>query len=205
MTAKERRGRAVVRTEEWLILLDGESYPVQVSFKKMKTVRLRIVAGGQIRLSAPKGIDRHWLEQFLREREQWILEHMELQKNVPAVKGHANTPLTAKERREALAYLMPMVERWYPIVAAYGVSMPRVTVRRMSSRYGSCSVGRGRITLAEILLHVPKECAEYVVFHELTHFLYPNHGKEFYQFIEKYMPDYRQREKQLKQRNKNKA
>ena len=83
--------------------------------------------------------------------------------------------------------------------------MPHVTVRRMSSRYGSCSVGRGRITLAEILLHVPKECAEYVVFHELTHFLYPNHGKEFYQFIEKYMPDYRQREKQLKQRNKNKA
>ena len=41
--------------------------------------------------------------------------------------------------------------------------------------------------------------AEYVVFHELTHFLYPNHGKEFYQFIEKHMPDYRQREKQLRQ------
>ena len=83
--------------------------------------------------------------------------------------------------------------------------MPYVTVRRMSSRYGSCSVGRGRITLAEILLHVPKDCAEYVVFHELTHFLYPNHGKEFYRFIEKHMPDYRQREKQLRQINKNKA
>ena len=160
MTAKEHRGRAAVRTEEWLISLDGESYPVQVSFKKMKTVRLRIVAGGQIRLSAPKGIDRHWLEQFLRERQQWILKHMELQKNVPAVKHAENTPLTVKERREALAYLMPMVERWYPIVAAYGVPIPHVTVRRMSSRYGSCSVGRGRITLAEFLLHVPKDCAE---------------------------------------------
>ena len=208
MTAKKHRGRAAVRTEEWLISLDGESYPVQVSFKKMKTVRLRIVAGGQIRLSAPHRTNREWLEHFLKEREQWILEQIEKMQRIPHTemeKAKSMPPLTTKERREALAYLLPLVEKWYPVVAFHGVPMPHVTVRRMSSRYGSCSGGRGRITLAEILLHEPKDYAEYVVFHELTHFLYPNHGKEFYRFIEKHMPDYRQREKQLRQINKKKA
>lgn len=203
-----RCGQKTVKNEEWHVRLGNQFRPVRVTFKHMKTVRLRIVIGGQIRLSAPHRTNREWLEHFLKEREQWILEQIEKMQRIPHTemeKAKSMPPLTTKERREALAYLLPLVEKWYPVVAFHGVSMPHVTVRRMSSRYGSCSVGRGRITLAEILLNVPKECAEYVVFHELTHFLYPNHGKEFYQFIEKYMPDYRQREKQLKQRNKNKA
>ena len=166
----------------------------------MKTVRLRVVAGGQIRLSAPYRTSRVWLEQFLRDREEWIRANVEKmsQKSVSEESADAaGKTMTEAERRQALAYLMPMVEKWYPVVASHGVSMPHVTVRRMSSRYGSCSVGRGRITLAAVLLDVPKECAEYVVLHELTHFLHPNHGREFYQFIEKHMPDYKRREKLL--------
>ncbi len=191
-----------IRTERWQVILNGQSYEVQVSFKKMKTVRLRVVAGGQISLSAPRGTDRRWLEQFIQEREQWICDNVEKMSYLPATDSKEQVPLTAAERREALTYLMPLVEQWYPVVEAHGIPMPRVTVRRMRSRYGSCSVGRGRITLASMLLHVPRECAEYVVLHELTHFLYPNHGKDFYQFIERYMPDFRQREKQLKQVSK---
>lgn len=184
--------------ETWNIALNGQTYQVLVTFKQMKTVRLRVVAGGQIRLSAPHRTSRAWLEQFLREREDWILTNVGKMSH-QSLKVTEQKTLTVAQRKEALAYLMPMVEKWYPVVAARGISMPHVTVRRMRSRYGSCSVGRGRITLAEILLHVPKECAEYVVLHELAHFLYPNHGREFYQFVETYMPDYRQRENRLKQ------
>ena len=189
------------KSEIWTLIFQGKPYEVWVTFKKMKTVRLRVVSGGQIKLSAPYRTSRVWLEQFLKEREEWILTHVELmtQQQSDADPKASKEPLTATERREASAYLMPMVEKWYPVVASHGIAMPHVTVRRMSSRYGSCSVSRGRITLASMLLQVPAECAEYVVLHELTHFLYPNHGTGFYQFIERHMPDYRQREKQLKQ------
>lgn len=182
--------------------LGDQSYPIQVSFKKMKTVRLRVVAGGQVRLSAPRGTDRGWLKQFLQERQEWIISNIEKMNRLPVRSDKKEAPLTSAERREALAYLMPLVEKWYPVVAAQGILMPHVTVRRMRSRYGSCSVGRGRITLASLLLEVPIECAEYVVLHELTHFLYPDHGREFYRFIEQYMPDWRGRERLLKQTSK---
>ena len=188
--------------ERWTMQIQDKSYEVQVTFKKMKTVRLRVVAGGQIRLSAPYRTSRVWLEQFLWNREEWIRVNVEKMSQIPVSDGSTGTAvkaMTGEERREALAYLMPIVEKWYPVVAAHGVAMPHVTVRRMSSRYGSCSVGRSRITLAAVLLQVPRECAEYVVLHELTHFLYPNHGRAFYQFIEAHMPDYKQREKRLKE------
>lgn len=193
------------RKEIWQIPLGGQTCPIQVTFRRMKTVRLRVVVGGEIRLSAPYGTDRRWLESFVWEREKWILEHVEKMGRIQSMDKNAGipmTPLTAAERREAREILIPMVEKWYPVVAQHGVSMPHVTVRRMKTCYGSCSVGRGRITLASLLTKVPVECAEYVVLHELTHFLYPNHGKDFYRFIETHMPDYRQREIQLKKASK---
>ena len=197
MTVKTCQKRDAHKTELWTMLLGGKKHQVQVSFKKIKTVRLRVVAGGQIRLSAPHRTDRAWLEHFLQTRESWIVTNVEkMSQKRPA--GAEQLPLTAVERREALDHLLPLVEKWHPVVAAYGIPMPRVTVRRMRSRYGSCSVGRGRITLAAVLLEVPKECAEYVVLHELTHFLYPDHGHDFYRFIEEHMLDWRQRELLLK-------
>lgn len=50
-----------------------------------------------------------------------------------------------------------------------------------------------------MLLNVPRSCAEYVVLHELAHFLYPNHSRSFYDFIAGYMPDWQERERLLKQ------
>ncbi|EAH9761834.1 M48 family peptidase, partial [Campylobacter jejuni] len=38
---------------------------------------------------------------------------------------------------------------------------------------------------------------EYVILHEICHLKFPNHSKEFYDFIEYFMSDFRQREKEF--------
>lgn len=185
--------------ETWHLSLHNQSYEIAVTYKNMKSVRLRVVRGGQIRLSAPFGISRTWLERFLREREDWIMENVrKMQEKSEEEAGKEEwPPFTEDQRRQVLQYLQPMVDAWYPVVQAYGAARPRVTIRRMKTRYGSCSVNSSRITLNDILMFAPRECAEYVVLHELAHFLHPNHGKAFYQFIERYMPDWKEREKVL--------
>ena len=45
----------------------------------------------------------------------------------------------------------------------------------------------------------PKEAIDYVVVHELAHIKHHNHQKEFYDFIEEILPDYKERNKLLKQ------
>jgi hypothetical protein len=181
----------------WNVKLNGTLYEIQVTYKKMKSIRLRVMPGGLLLLSAPSGTPKEQLEPFLWERTGWIEYHVNEMKEKKA--AEKLPPLSAVEKKEALAYLQPLVDAWYPVVAARGIERPQVSVRAMRTRFGSCSVGRGRITLNVMLLNVPRSCAEYVVLHELAHFLYPNHSRSFYDFIAGYMPDWQERERLLKQ------
>ena len=47
-------------------------------------------------------------------------------------------------------------------------------------------------------MQYPESAIDYVVVHELAHIRYKNHGKEFYAFIETYLPDYKERVALLK-------
>lgn len=56
----------------------------------------------------------------------------------------------------------------------------------------------GRLTLDSGLVNVLKELGEFVIVHELVHMLAPNRGKLFKSFMHAYMPDWVEREAQLK-------
>lgn len=79
------------------------------------------------------------------------------------------------------------------MLADYRLEYPRIKMRTMKSRWGSCIPAKHQITLNKLLIHYPRECIEYVVLHEFVHFIQPNHSQAFYHIIENYMPDYRQR------------
>ncbi|MGN1402956.1 MAG: M48 family metallopeptidase [Ruminococcus sp.] len=80
----------------------------------------------------------------------------------------------------------------YPVFAAHEVQFPEIRFRAMVSQWGNCRPQRGVLTFNTRLLAAPVRCMEYVVIHEFTHFLYPNHSRQFYQFIEAELPDWKQ-------------
>ena len=86
-----------------------------------------------------------------------------------------------------------ILEELYPLFRKYGVAMPALRIRDMETRWGSCLVKKGIITLNKHLIEAPRNCIEYVVMHELCHFIYPNHSKQFYSFLSMLMPDWRER------------
>ncbi len=102
-------------------------------------------------------------------------------------------------RKESLKVLNTQVEKLYPIVEKYKVNRPIVMLRKMKTLWGSCSPQRGIITFNQYLTKATPACIEYVVLHELIHFLYPNHSKQFYDFLSNYMPDWKERKKILDQ------
>lgn len=78
----------------------------------------------------------------------------------------------------------------------YELNEPQLKIRRMKTRWGSLSK-KGNLTLNVDLIRAPKECIEYVITHELCHLKYHNHGSDFYDFLEKIMPDWKQRKHKL--------
>ncbi len=74
----------------------------------------------------------------------------------------------------------------------YGVGLPNLRIRNMNSRWGSCLPTKGIITLNRRLIEAPKNCIEYVVYHEFCHFIHPNHSKQFYSLLQVMLPDWKE-------------
>lgn len=104
-----------------------------------------------------------------------------------------------------------IVQKWYmsqarklfnELIEKYSVIVQkdiyRVSIKKMRTRWGSCNHTKGYINLNLHLIKTPKECIEYVVFHELAHLVYPNHSKKFYAFVARYMSDFKSKEEKLK-------
>ena len=86
------------------------------------------------------------------------------------------------------------MEKWLKILDEH---VEKVAIKPMKTRWGSCNYVKKYINLnTELIKRTPFEI-EYVVLHELTHLKYPNHGKGFYNYIERYMPNYKIAEKML--------
>lgn len=68
---------------------------------------------------------------------------------------------------------------------------PRVSIKKMKTRWGSCNYRKAYISLNLELIRRGTDEIDYVVLHELAHLIHPNHSKDFYRFIESVMPNFR--------------
>jgi hypothetical protein len=173
--------------------------PYLLTRKRVKNINLRIDGQGQVKVSAPYRVPAAYLDAFVQSKAGFIRKARE---RMAKREGERPTNVTGKqEKEEAAKILLPLCREIYPIVEAYGIAYPVITLRRMTSRWGSCQPTKGRITLNTRLTEVPQSAAEYVVLHEFAHFIHPNHSRQFYGFIETYMPDWKERKKGLERIN----
>ena len=89
---------------------------------------------------------------------------------------------------ERVAFFAPLV----------GVRPGRIAIRCQKTRWGSCSA-KGNLNFNCLLMLAPPEVMDSVVVHELCHLKQMNHSKKFYDEVLRIMPDYRTRQKWLKE------
>ena len=78
-----------------------------------------------------------------------------------------------------------------------GLAPEEYRIKKTKSVWGSCSSNK-KITINQNLMMYSRKAIEYVVLHEVCHLKYMNHSKNFWAMVEKYMPDYKEAEKELK-------
>jgi hypothetical protein len=104
-------------------------------------------------------------------------------------------PRTDEDKRQAVVEewyreqlkeaVPPLLARWQPLL---GVRTQRFFVQRMKTKWGSCNHKAGTIRLNTELAKKPAECLEYIVLHELVHFLEPTHSARFSALMDQFMP-----------------
>lgn len=96
----------------------------------------------------------------------------------------------------ATAVIPRQFERCLEAHPSLRMGEPRLRMRRMSRRWGSCTP-LGVVTLNPELVRVPIGCIEYVIVHELCHRKVMNHGPGFERMLSRTLPDWRARQNRL--------
>lgn len=96
-----------------------------------------------------------------------------------------------------LEYVTSKIEMW--LQSMFSFSMPTLKIQKVKSRWGACMKTKNEISFTLSLVHLDTDLIDYVIMHELCHMLQPNHSPLFYQELALRMPDYKQREKRLKE------
>jgi hypothetical protein len=78
------------------------------------------------------------------------------------------------------------------------IPYPKLKIRTMKTRWGVCNIRDNSVTLNSKLIEYDIEKLDYVIIHELSHFIHFNHSKAFWNQVEKYTPKYKQIRKELK-------
>lgn len=79
------------------------------------------------------------------------------------------------------------------------IPYPALTIRKMKSRWGVCNTKLKRVTLNLELMKKDIICLDYVIMHELSHFIYQDHSKNFWSLVEENYPNYKSVRKLMKE------
>ena len=190
------------KIQERTVCAGGKKIKYILERKQVKNINLRVRPDGSVRVSASSRIDTSYIDDFVLSKVEFILKALERFESAETTERQFQEELVkAKSGQESLladpAIFTEILDEVYRAFIPYGIARPKLRIRTMKSCWGSCLVNKGIITLNRKLLMQPRECIEYVVVHELCHFIHPNHSKEFYKFMEQFMPDWRERKGRL--------
>lgn len=190
------------KKQERTVCAGGKKIKYILERKQVKNINLRVRPDGSVKVSASPRVDESQIDDFVLSKAEFVLKAMKRFEETAEAERQFQMEMTKqKAGRESLledpAVFNEILDEVYPAFIPYGVKKPKLRVRTMKSCWGSCLVNKGIITLNRKLLMKPRECIEYVMVHELCHFIHPNHSKEFYKFMEQFMPDWRERKGRL--------
>ena len=78
------------------------------------------------------------------------------------------------------------------------IPYPKLKIRTMKTRWGVCNIRDNSVTLNTKLIEYEIDKLDYVIIHELSHFIHFNHSKSFWNQVSKYTPNYKQIRNELK-------
>lgn len=166
----------------------------KIIYSSRRSLAIQINKSCDVIVRAPYGISKDRIDSFILKNQEWISKHIQRQKEFSASHPEPTEAELDYLKSIAKSVILPKVELYSRIMGVYPAS---VSINKAKTRYGSCS-GKGRINFSCRVMKFPDEAIDYVVVHELAHLKHLNHSKDFWSFVGKFIPDYKERKKLLK-------
>jgi len=160
--------------------------------QRARHVSITIKPDRGIRVAVPMNMSFKKAEELVHTKIDWIKKH----RQKIDLAHHKSQQFPGIKMSPAAAKLM-LSQHLLKLAEHYGFSVNKVSIRNQKTRWGSCSVVNN-ISLNIKLAALPPELVHYVLCHELVHTRIKNHGPQFWKELEKYVPNARKVNKQLR-------
>jgi predicted metal-dependent hydrolase len=97
-------------------------------------------------------------------------------------------------RKNLKEQIPQLIVKWQKEI---GIDDVQWEVKKMKTKWGTCNREAKRIWLNLELAKKPEHCLEYIIVHEMVHFLERNHTEKFVAYMDKFMPVWRNYKQEL--------
>lgn len=163
--------------------------------KRSRRIRLSVHCGGECIVTKPKLVPQYFVDKFIIQKSEWLLNKIEELKNIPKKKTAKETKADfEKYKDKALIIAKRKVFKFSKI---YNLKYNNISIKNQSTRWGSCS-RKGNLNFNYKIALLSDELANYLVVHEVCHLGEFNHSKNFWTLVSKTIPNYLELRKELK-------
>ena len=206
-------------------IIDNKEYEVIIVRKKNKNTYIRITEDLKIYITTGKFTTTLELKHLMKNNEEaikkMIINQMKKNKkndhfnylgesydvfidNVEEIK-FLDDAIFVKDEKQLEKWLKKQIQELYQKQLDYyynifeeKIPYPKLKIRNMKTRWGVCNIKDNSVTLNSRLIEYDIEKLNYVIIHELSHFIHFNHSKSFWNLVSKYEPEYKRIRKEMK-------
>lgn len=162
------------------------SYTIRRS-KRAKRLRLAVYCDGNFVVTLPKGIKKSSAEKYIINKSQWIIDKIELFKNISTNKAFNLTTDDYQKHKDVALKLI--TSRTKHFNKRYSFKYKKITIRNQKTRWGSCSKKKN-LNFNFKIAFLPEKLRDYIIVHELCHLKEFNHSQKFWNLVAKTIPRY---------------
>ena len=160
---------------------------------RSRSISISVKPGGLVVVRYPFLSLQSSAERFVAGKSEWIRRMVARRKDSIALPKPTNKHF--KENKETAR--QKITARIEYFASKYSFDWKSIRIGRQKSRWGSCSL-HGTISFNYLLVFLPQELLDYVVVHELCHLKEHNHSKDFWNLVEKEMPEWKKHRRELR-------
>jgi predicted metal-dependent hydrolase len=173
--------------EECEDIMELRDIPHKISYRNVKYPRLEFVSG-KLHMILPFGVDGNAV---YRRHKKWVEKKyifIEECRNIGAERGFVQR--TKQDFVKSVSFHATKFAR------ELNVTVKKITFRGMKTKWASCN-SKGHISINTLMMKMPEELIDYVVYHEVAHLKQMRHNAKFWGIVAKKFPHYKTLEEEL--------
>jgi len=175
-----------------------------VKRRRMKNLNLVIGKDQCVRVTIPASrlrvVTQGKIESILEERFEFIMsainKYQKLEKKFPDLFNFTDEHYR-QYRKQAQELIKSKVDYY---CRRQNLQYNRISIRNQKTRWGSCSRD-GNLNFSYKLIFLTPEEQDYIVVHELCHLEEQNHSRDFWNLVERILPNYRVAHKSIRDKS----